>query len=634
MAEWWFPLMSKGAIVQETVLGEFFASQAIDSVVDSLVREFVQNSLDAATGREQVEVCFSIGTMDAKTISGYLDGLKEHIDVIDKSVASRLSKKCRYLVAEDFGTNGLRGDPGEVFRDPKAKYPDKNDFFYFVRSQGASEKSSTERGSWGVGKFTYPMASTINSFFTFTIRDDKKCAGGPGPLLIGQSFLKNHMLKEKVYTPHGWWGASTGSGVDRFPMPLSAEKDLISRFNFEFDMFRDDEPGLSVIIPYVDDDMTVESLLRSVLRNYAATILLGQLRVVVREVDGDQYEFDSTNLIERGEEIGGEVWEQVGPEIDLLSWWVTTGRQNRITLQEPPKKEQTLWTSRISEEHKEQIRTALQSGESVVVQVPVHVEPKPKVKVDGVPSPTWSYLDIVLKPEAEQSIPPSYYREGLRIAEVTGNKPGGIRAITIIEDPPLASMLALAEGPAHVDWTPRGTRFSGKFANGQYVVSFVKNAAGNLVKHARSGDSEQGVNLAGSFFNLDKVKSEKGSTTTSGGDEPETTGVVDPPDPTPKLVDVDQRADGFVVIAGEGLVKDQKVTLRMAYDVRRGNPFAKWKPLDFEVDGLTRNESGMSSFTILDNCVEFVIVDPESFRLELKGFDSKRDLIVNVEVAS
>ena len=88
MTKWWFPEKSKGVIYQESVLGEFFATQAIDSVVDSLVREFVQNSLDAATGREQVEVCFSIGTMDAKTISGYLDGLKEHIEVIDKSVAS------------------------------------------------------------------------------------------------------------------------------------------------------------------------------------------------------------------------------------------------------------------------------------------------------------------------------------------------------------------------------------------------------------------------------------------------------------------------------------------------------------------------------------------------------------------
>ncbi|MBE9544772.1 MAG: hypothetical protein IMF02_09795, partial [Proteobacteria bacterium] len=57
--QWRFREMRPGEINVDPIEGEFFTTEAIGSITDALVRESIQNSLDAAQGNEPVTVRFS-----------------------------------------------------------------------------------------------------------------------------------------------------------------------------------------------------------------------------------------------------------------------------------------------------------------------------------------------------------------------------------------------------------------------------------------------------------------------------------------------------------------------------------------------------------------------------------------------
>jgi hypothetical protein len=72
--------------------------------------------------------------------------------------------------------------------------------------------------------------------------------------------------------------------------------------------------------------------------------------------------------------------------------------------------------------------------------------------------------------------------------------------------------------------------------------------------------------------------------------------------------------------------------VRVAYQVRRGNPFSKYSPLDFEL-----NKAGQFAFTY-KNCDSVeesgnsvsIEISGEAFSFELLGFDKLRDLEIEV----
>ena len=83
--QWQFREMQPGEINVDPIEGEFFTTEAIGSITDALVRESIQNSLDAAQGNAPVTVCFSFFSRpnpgyDGNVISKkYFDGLSPHL---------------------------------------------------------------------------------------------------------------------------------------------------------------------------------------------------------------------------------------------------------------------------------------------------------------------------------------------------------------------------------------------------------------------------------------------------------------------------------------------------------------------------------------------------------------------------
>ncbi|GAP53449.1 conserved hypothetical protein [Arthrobacter sp. Hiyo6] len=155
---------------------------------DALVRESIQNSLDAKLPnvdkvRVRIYVSGAAGALSKDEAAPYFKGFWPHVQECEDGgqVASNLAEgACRFVVIEDFGTIGLTGDPAAT-RVPEGA---SNNYYYFLRAEGISQKQSSSLGRWGVGKYVFPKSSGVNAFLAYTKRFDDD---GPGCWLVRPS---------------------------------------------------------------------------------------------------------------------------------------------------------------------------------------------------------------------------------------------------------------------------------------------------------------------------------------------------------------------------------------------------------------------------------------------------------------
>jgi len=202
---WKFRPMSRGEINVDPIEGEFFSTEVLGSLPDAVIREAIQNSLDAGLPGETVRIVITFPSpgqrLGAEDAARYLQGLREHLEAKDIGLADGVDygRPMDFLVIEDFGTRGLAGDVrDDGSRDDGAQ---KNDFYYFWRNIGRAVEGATTRGRWGLGKTVFQAASRINSFFGLTVRHDDTRR-----LLMGQSVLKIHRSNGRRYAPYGYYG--------------------------------------------------------------------------------------------------------------------------------------------------------------------------------------------------------------------------------------------------------------------------------------------------------------------------------------------------------------------------------------------------------------------------------------------
>lgn len=171
MPAWHFKQQQPRDTVREPIQGEFFATEAIASSAEALVREGIQNALDAGQNAGPVEVRIRLsgqpGAAEAKDISNYLRAAWDHLAARKNGLREPPSpdELCKFLTFADFGTTGLEGDPGQWQKEDV-----ENGFFAFFRSEGHSDKSETDRGRWGVGKTVFPRPSRASMFWGVTAR--------------------------------------------------------------------------------------------------------------------------------------------------------------------------------------------------------------------------------------------------------------------------------------------------------------------------------------------------------------------------------------------------------------------------------------------------------------------------------
>ncbi len=622
MSHWLFSARRAADRERSSTVAEFFATDSIKDSAESLVRESIQNSMDAASGSEPAHVVFRIGVCDADdVVTSFLDGLEPHLGACGLGLEEVDRRTLRYLTVEDFNTTGLRGDPTDVYETPGSD----NEYFYFYRAEGKSGKSTGNRGSWGVGKYTLPLASRIRAFVGLTCRESADGPGGPGPLVMGQIVLTPHKVGDISYQPDGWWSDRLADDDNDptpvpFGVPRNPEQLDIEGFRQAFGVSRSNEPGLSVVIPYLRADITEDSLLEAVLRNYGLAIELGTLTVAIVGANGT-VQLTRDTVLPTIDALDPSRRAALRDEVVLAKWYLDQGRDDPILL--AGSSDSMKWEGRLTTAESLAIRTAVESGERCVVRVPMPVTAKDHDTV-------MSWFDIVLEPHEGTAPVPRFYREGLRISEVKSRRTPGVRCIVLVSDEPLARMLGAAETPAHVDWQAHTERFRGRYHKGRDWLSFIKKAPADLMQSIRAGDTEEDLGVTAAFFSLPAAKGRKRKG--DGGDR--VTPPKPPTPPPPTGLRIDRTTGGFRVTAGPKTAAGDQFTVRAAYDSRRGNPFKRWTDLDFTIGSLNPTVSGGSVHGSDGNSLRVEVTAPEDFELKVTGFDPNRDVVVVADPAT
>ena len=241
MGEWKFRRMTKSEKLVDPIQSQFFTTNIVGGLTAALVREAVQNSLDANLRLNSeveengdvvvypVEVRFFLSGMSKSipqdVFSKYTKGLIPHIlaqgNGLPVEQRPDFQSPTPYLLIEDSNTRGLEGDPLES-EDPGENDKENHNFYWFWRNVGRSGKGHGDRGRWGLGKTVFPAASKINTFFGLTVRyeDGKR-------LLMGQSVLKIHHIhgEDVKFCPYGDFGEFHDSDP-YFVSPVKGTKEL------------------------------------------------------------------------------------------------------------------------------------------------------------------------------------------------------------------------------------------------------------------------------------------------------------------------------------------------------------------------------------------------------------------------
>jgi hypothetical protein len=205
-------------------------------ILESLTRETIQNSLDAAISEDEpvyielTENSFSLSDIpNVEQIKSKLDkcwGFVEHESENSRAemLAAREAlskKKILVLSIADYGTTGMPG-PCELGKP----------FFSYLKARGQSGGATSRGGSHGIGKAAPLCASTLRTIFVSTMWEDEDTSVEK-TLIQGRTTLMSHKEEGVTYSPIGFWGNLGGD-------------DAIDADSCDFDWLKRDEPGTTV----------------------------------------------------------------------------------------------------------------------------------------------------------------------------------------------------------------------------------------------------------------------------------------------------------------------------------------------------------------------------------------------------
>lgn len=629
MNDWTFLKQQPGYKNREAVQGEFFAA---GSELGALIRESIQNSLDAALAvpedqpvRVRIYASGVANAVRAETAQPYFKGAWDHFNCPQSGLQDPPDPTAcsEFLVIEDFNTTGLIGDTRQHYEIPG----EINPFYYFFRAEGQSGKSGDERGSWGIGKFVFPRGSRARTFFALTTRSTDG-----RDLLVGQSILKSHILDGEAYTPDGWFGLSDGT------LTLPAEDhDLLQKFRDDFNLARrPGQTGLSIVIPWsehvfnddVSDGQHMRLLLQEVCREYFYPILTGRLEVHL-EASGKCEVVDSNWLWHLGDDeaaeygIDSDRWNQ----LKLVRKWVCSSLAQYdgawIECPNAPRWGESHFDSDVVRD----MKNALVEGSSIAVTMPATIKKR---------SPSTEHVEPLTllfgPPHHGPDYRPLYLRDDLIISDVRARPIKDFTCVAISAGGELAEMLRKAENPAHTQWNHESEKFKSSYRYARAHLDLVRQAPKSVLDLLFRDNNEKFENILDDVFYIPDNRSEK-IAPESGKSETSASDVTLENENDSSLSVVPVKA-GFSVsgkLRGSG-PRRPEITIATAYDCRSGNPLKKWVKADFDL--------ASSEFEVSTVGVEVIerrgniikgMVRANAFKVQVRGFDTNRDLYVHPE---
>ncbi|MCP4097098.1 MAG: hypothetical protein GY748_12745 [Planctomycetaceae bacterium] len=584
--------------------GDQFNNDDVD-LGEALVREVIQNSSDAASGTGPIKVRFQLSKLqgnDAEKLGEYLQALRPHIEACKFDCAPfDNNETIRILAIEDFNTVGLTG---------RFDAQDGENFASFWRNFARSNKSGKEGGRWGLGKLVFSSASQVRAFFGMTKRH-----GDAGLSLMGQTVLEHHDIGDITYHPHGFWFADRYENT--FQRPIS-DQEKIEEFSNLVGLQRAEQSGLSILIPYLANGIDEDAIISGVVANYYFPILSGKLEVEVGETV-----INSGSFLKIAQEYSQghipfgfvkEVSDAVRGAIPDFTSQADVGKSE-------------LSENHFSAEEVELLKEQYASGNLVSVRVPVLLRPKndPDVK---------SYIDLYLKSLPDGDQPFALFSRGPIILSRERRQFLGAMALgaLVANDQQIAQFLGDAENPAHTRWNPHAEKLKNGWRMPQETLATIRHSLKNLYDLIAEQEEMEDTDVLLDFFS---IKEPEDSTTGQNRKSPKPKPFVEPHE---TAIRIQPKSGGFQIYPGPGAAAwkfPRIIRIRLAYDMIGANPFKRYSPFDFDLQKGKEIEikSQESDVRVLSSNILALVVTSPEFHLDVVGFDTNRDLIVEARAA-
>lgn len=216
-------------------------------ILDLLVREAVQNSLDAGIHvKEYDSVYVDIGIKDVNVLK-----FSEHLDGISDRLIEKFSdspQKAIYI--EDANTTGLTGSLD--FKDS----PSSN-IFKLIYGISMAQESQGAGGSWGLGKTVYfRVGIGLVVYYSHILNKDGQYEHRLAVTLVENEKSKDTIipiLPGKVPSGIAWWGQRLAQDSnDTIPITdIDTIRTILESLSIE--PFEGERIGTKIIIPFIDE---------------------------------------------------------------------------------------------------------------------------------------------------------------------------------------------------------------------------------------------------------------------------------------------------------------------------------------------------------------------------------------------
>ncbi len=607
--KWIFRPHPKSSVENEVTQRDQFRNDDV-GLATALVRETVQNSMDAGNLEGPVKVTFTFADPDTGLKAGYLESLLEGHAAHFEASGYELDKidfdNPRALIVEDFNTTGLTGS---------LDGSDEDHFSDFWWRHGVSHKDGKSGGRWGLGKLVYSFSSRVNTFFGLTVRK-----GDERPSLMGQTVLRYHNYNDARFPPHSFFAEGTESEDNTMPIQ---DRNFVEDFSRQFGIRRKLDTGLSIVIPFPRKEISPEVMIRAGIDNYFYPIITGQLLLQVDDVTIDaanirdlaQRHLENQKQTEALYEFIEELHEMDDVQlIELRESWFDDKKLN----------EEDFVQSDLV-----RIKSDFANGRLVGLKLPINLKTK-----NGAVQKT-SFKVYLKKPPGLADGRDLYVRGCLTVPGEA--KFGSRRAFgaMIADDEHIASFLADAETPNHTKWNLSTEKLRKNYQAPDDRVRAIRHSIKQLYDLLAGIVDEEDSQTLKKFFwreieEAAKRPRRKGEKTP----QPPT---VDP-NSTPKPLRVEKVNGGFRVRPTGDLVEDMlplKFSVRVAYAVIKGDPYKAHKTWDFDFTGKSGPSPDLKATTdVVTRSKELVTpntlgfeVSASDFVIQLSGFDENRDLV-------
>lgn len=225
-------------------------------LLDLLVRESIQNSLDAALPKsKRVTVAYDIGSFQNKELS-------HHFERIDAELDRRYgNESARFLAIRDDHTTGLTGP----VRHKDVRKDDYGNLLKLVYDLGKEQQTEGAGGSWGLGKTIYYRLGIGLVIYYSRIKTDNGYSSRLAACLVENERAKDTLLKKSDTINRGiaWWGKEDNLNPGQ-TIPITSVNEIQSILNvFGLECYSGSETGTTIIIPYLKETLLLSELFKS-----------------------------------------------------------------------------------------------------------------------------------------------------------------------------------------------------------------------------------------------------------------------------------------------------------------------------------------------------------------------------------